>query len=218
MAKALTVDNCDCLTLRPKSVADRTIPPRNQPGIAGPGRRFQRRGASIAGSSHASSAAPAATQLPGSAPEHEQQTGQRRPDAGHRRRSDAKKRRASGSEATRRRSDAAAARSAGLGRTGRPMSPKGLPTLNITGYINDQDGTRLVIVNDRLLREGEEVSPGLRVEKIIDDGCDIQLQGTTLSALRADPGPRRRRTQTNGNKKGSRKAAGFLSRPENRSA
>lgn len=56
-------------------------------------------------------------------------------------------------------------------------APKGLPVLSITGYINDQDGTRLVIINDNLLREGDEVAPGLRLERILDDAAVFSYKG-----------------------------------------
>ena len=54
---------------------------------------------------------------------------------------------------------------------------KGLPKLTISGYINDEQGGRLAIINDRLVREGEEVSPGLRLEKVIDDSAVFNYRG-----------------------------------------
>ncbi len=35
----------------------------------------------------------------------------------------------------------------------------------------------MVIVNDKLLREGDEVEPGLRVEKILGDGLVFDYKG-----------------------------------------
>jgi len=56
-------------------------------------------------------------------------------------------------------------------------TPKGLPPLTISGYINDEQGGRLAIVNDKLVHEGEEVSPGLRLEKIVDDSAVFTYKG-----------------------------------------
>jgi general secretion pathway protein B len=56
-------------------------------------------------------------------------------------------------------------------------SPKGLPTINISGYINDEQGANLAIINDRLVREGEEIAPGLRLEKIIGENAVFNYKG-----------------------------------------
>jgi len=54
---------------------------------------------------------------------------------------------------------------------------KQLPPINVAGYIHDTDSNRLVMVNDRLLREGEELAPGLKLEKILDDGLVFNFKG-----------------------------------------
>lgn len=56
-------------------------------------------------------------------------------------------------------------------------SPKGLPTINISGYINDEQGANLAIINDHLVREGEEIAPGLRLEKIIGENAVFNYKG-----------------------------------------
>lgn len=48
-----------------------------------------------------------------------------------------------------------------------PEVRRDLPPLAITGYIHsEQPGSRLVAINDRLMRIGDEVMPGLKVESI----------------------------------------------------
>jgi len=54
---------------------------------------------------------------------------------------------------------------------------KQLPPINVAGYIHDAEANRLVMVNDRLLREGEELAPGLKLEKILDDGLVFNFRG-----------------------------------------
>jgi len=54
---------------------------------------------------------------------------------------------------------------------------KQLPPINVAGYIHDAEANRLVMVNDRLLREGEELAPGLKLEKILDDGLVFNFKG-----------------------------------------
>lgn len=55
--------------------------------------------------------------------------------------------------------------------------PKGLPPMNISGYINDEQGANLAIINDKLVREGEEVAPGLRLEKIVGENAVFSYKG-----------------------------------------
>ncbi len=58
---------------------------------------------------------------------------------------------------------------------------KGLPALNITGYIhNDQNGS-LAMINNQLVKEGEELSPGLRLIKILDNGAIFSYKGYVFS-------------------------------------
>ena len=52
-----------------------------------------------------------------------------------------------------------------------------LPPLNVAGVIQDNDHNDLVIVNDKLLREGDEAAPGLKVEKILADGALFSFKG-----------------------------------------
>ena len=45
-----------------------------------------------------------------------------------------------------------------------------LPTLSVAGFIRDEGSGSMVIVNDRLVREGDEVAPDVKLEKILNDG------------------------------------------------
>jgi hypothetical protein len=42
-------------------------------------------------------------------------------------------------------------------------------------------GGNIAIINDRLMKEGDEVSPGLRVEKIKDDSVIFSYKGYVFS-------------------------------------
>jgi general secretion pathway protein B len=53
---------------------------------------------------------------------------------------------------------------------------KGLPAIRISGFIDDEQG-KLAIINDKLVREGEEVAPGLRLEEIVDDKAVFSFKG-----------------------------------------
>lgn len=55
--------------------------------------------------------------------------------------------------------------------------PSGLPAISISGYIKDQTGSNLAIINDKLVREGEEISPGLRLEKIDGEQAILNFRG-----------------------------------------
>lgn len=55
--------------------------------------------------------------------------------------------------------------------------PDDLPPLVIAGYIGDPDGGNLAMINDKLVHEGAEVSPGLRLEKILSDGYIFSYKG-----------------------------------------
>jgi general secretion pathway protein B len=52
-----------------------------------------------------------------------------------------------------------------------------LPPLRIAGYIRDEEGGSMAMINDRLVREGEEISPGLRLETILPDGAIFSFKG-----------------------------------------
>lgn len=58
-----------------------------------------------------------------------------------------------------------------------PELPKGLPDLTVAGFIHDEVSGSMVIVNDRLMREGDEISPGLTLEKISADGLVFNYKG-----------------------------------------
>lgn len=58
---------------------------------------------------------------------------------------------------------------------------KGLPPLNITGFMHNEQGGNMAIINDRILVEGDEVSPGLRVEKIKVDSVIFSYRGYVFS-------------------------------------
>lgn len=55
--------------------------------------------------------------------------------------------------------------------------PDEIPAINISGYIRDGDAGGMVMINDKLVREGEEVAPGLRLEKILPDGAVFNYKG-----------------------------------------
>ena len=57
------------------------------------------------------------------------------------------------------------------------QKPRDLPSLNIAGYIHDEQTGSLAMVNDKLVREGDEVSPGLRLEKILGDAAIFNYKG-----------------------------------------
>lgn len=54
---------------------------------------------------------------------------------------------------------------------------KELPSLVISGYIRDGEAGSMAMINDRLVREGEEIAPGLRLEKILADGAQFSYKG-----------------------------------------
>ena len=68
-------------------------------------------------------------------------------------------------------------RSAGVERTDLPSDlPRQLPAIAVAGYIRDGNAN-MVIVNDKLLREGDEVEPGLTLESIHGDGVTFNYKG-----------------------------------------
>jgi len=58
---------------------------------------------------------------------------------------------------------------------------KGLPALNIAGYIHNAQTGNLAMINNRLVHEGEEVSPGLLLVKILDDKAVFSYNGYVFS-------------------------------------
>jgi general secretion pathway protein B len=55
--------------------------------------------------------------------------------------------------------------------------PKDVPPMTIAGYIHDDQEGSMAMINDKLVREGEEVAPGLRLEKILADGAIFVYKG-----------------------------------------
>jgi general secretion pathway protein B len=53
----------------------------------------------------------------------------------------------------------------------------GLPALEISGFIHDAQSGNLALINNTLMHDGDEVSPGLRVEKIRDDSVIFSYKG-----------------------------------------
>ena len=54
---------------------------------------------------------------------------------------------------------------------------KGMPPLVISGYMHDEQAGSMAIINDKLVHEGEEIAPGLRLEKILGDGALFDFKG-----------------------------------------
>ncbi len=52
-----------------------------------------------------------------------------------------------------------------------------LPELKISGYIHNEQGGSLALINDRLVSEGEEVSPGLRLLSIHGNSVTFNYKG-----------------------------------------
>jgi general secretion pathway protein B len=60
-----------------------------------------------------------------------------------------------------------------------------LPPLSIRGYVHSDDPTsRLVVVNDRMFREGDEVAADLKLERIDPDGIVLNFRGYRFVAPR----------------------------------
>jgi len=60
---------------------------------------------------------------------------------------------------------------------GAGKAPIELPVMIIAGYIRDEQGGSLAMINEKLVREGEEVAPGLRLEKILGDMSIFNYRG-----------------------------------------
>ncbi len=58
---------------------------------------------------------------------------------------------------------------------------KNLPPLRITGYIHNAVSGNLAMVNNQLVREGEEISPGLSLVKVLDDSAIFSYKGYVFS-------------------------------------
>jgi general secretion pathway protein B len=57
------------------------------------------------------------------------------------------------------------------------VSPSQLPSLSVGGFIREDGSSGMVVVNDRLVREGDEVMPGLTVEKIQNESVVFNYKG-----------------------------------------
>lgn len=57
-----------------------------------------------------------------------------------------------------------------------PALQRELPALSVAGFIHEASGS-MVIVNDRLMREGDEVAPGVKLETIINDSLVFNYKG-----------------------------------------
>ncbi len=58
---------------------------------------------------------------------------------------------------------------------------KDIPELNISGYIHEEKNGSIAMINNKLVHEGEEVSPGLRLVKILDDTAIFSYKGYVFS-------------------------------------
>jgi len=58
-----------------------------------------------------------------------------------------------------------------------PALQRELPALSVAGFIRDEGSSSMVIVNDRLIREGDEVAPGVKLEKISGDSLVFNYKG-----------------------------------------
>ena len=62
------------------------------------------------------------------------------------------------------------------------MDPlKDLPILDIRGFIHNDQSGNLAMINNQLVHEGEEVSPGLRLVKILDNKLIFNYKGYNFS-------------------------------------
>jgi general secretion pathway protein B len=52
-----------------------------------------------------------------------------------------------------------------------------LPPVSVSGFIRDGGAGGMVIVNDKLVREGDEVAPGLKLEQILHDSLVFNYKG-----------------------------------------
>jgi general secretion pathway protein B len=56
-----------------------------------------------------------------------------------------------------------------------------LPPMNISGYLHNEQNGNLVMINNQVVHEGDEISPGLRVIKILDDSAIFSYKGYVFS-------------------------------------
>lgn len=58
-----------------------------------------------------------------------------------------------------------------------PAIRNALPPLVVAGFAAGESGGVMVMVDDKLVREGDEVAPGVRVEKILSDSAEFSYKG-----------------------------------------
>lgn len=58
-----------------------------------------------------------------------------------------------------------------------PALQQELPVLAVAGFIRDDGSSGMVIVNDSLAREGDEVAPGVKLERIVGDSLVFNYKG-----------------------------------------
>jgi general secretion pathway protein B len=58
-----------------------------------------------------------------------------------------------------------------------PALLKELPPLVVSGFIRDDQAGSMAMIDDKLVREGDEVIPGLRLEKVLADGALFSYKG-----------------------------------------
>jgi general secretion pathway protein B len=58
-----------------------------------------------------------------------------------------------------------------------PVLQQEMPALSVAGFIRDEGSGSMVIVNERLVREGDEVAPGVKLEKILNDSLVFNYKG-----------------------------------------
>jgi general secretion pathway protein B len=58
-----------------------------------------------------------------------------------------------------------------------PAIRQSLPPLVVGGFAAGESEGAMVMVDDKLVREGDEVAPGIRVEKILSDSAEFSYKG-----------------------------------------
>jgi general secretion pathway protein B len=53
----------------------------------------------------------------------------------------------------------------------------GLPAVSVSGFIHEDGSNGIAIINDKLVREGDEIAPGLILEKILGDRVVLNYKG-----------------------------------------
>lgn len=58
-----------------------------------------------------------------------------------------------------------------------PAIRQAMPPLVVGGFAAGESGGAMVVIDDKLVREGDEVAPGIRVEKILSDTAEFSYKG-----------------------------------------